>query len=82
MTSRLVREQRPPVWATLAPALYLFACALAFGRSLMDRSIDIGIAGLLVAVGLVPAFVIPAIFSSRGTRLKASNEGLVVDGIS
>jgi hypothetical protein len=46
----------------------------------MDRSIDIGISGLLVAVGLVPAFVLPAIFCTRTTRLEATPEGLLVDG--
>ncbi|MDB4936323.1 MAG: hypothetical protein JWP87_3295 [Labilithrix sp.] len=75
-----VREERAPLWATLAPALYLFACALCVRSVLMDRSIDIGIAGLLVAVGLAPAFALPAIFSTRNARLGASNEGLLVDG--
>jgi hypothetical protein len=75
-----VREQKAPLWATVAPVLYLFACALAVRSVLMDRSIDIGIAGLLVAVGLAPAFVLPAVFSTRSARVAASNEGLLVDG--
>lgn len=75
-----VREEKAPAWAMIAPALYLFACALAVRSVLMDRSIDIGITGLLVAVGLAPAFAIPAIFSSRSTRLSGSNEGLLVNG--
>jgi hypothetical protein len=75
-----VREERAPLWATAAPVLYLFACALAVRSVLMDRSIDIGIAGLLVAVGLAPAFALPAVFSTRSMRLGASNEGLLVDG--
>jgi hypothetical protein len=74
------REERPPLWAVLAPPLYLFACALCVRAFAMDRSMDIGIAGLLVAVGLAPAFSLPAIFSTRGVRLGASNEGLLVDG--
>lgn len=75
-----VREEKSPLWATLAPALYLFACALCIRAVVMDRSIDIGIAGLLVAVGLAPAFALPAIFSTRSARIAASSEGFVVDG--
>src|SRR5689334_8631368 len=75
-----VRETKPPTWAVLAPALYLMACALAIRSVAMDRSIDIGIAGLFVAIGLAPAFAIPAIFSTRGARLSACAEGLLVDG--
>jgi hypothetical protein len=75
-----VREEKSPTWALAAPALYLFACALAVRSVVMDRSIDIGITGLLVAVGLVPAFALPAIFSCRCTRLSASSEGLLVNG--
>lgn len=75
-----VREERPPLWAIAAPVLYLFACAAAVRSILMDRSIDIGIAGLLVAVGLAPAFVIPAVFSTRRARIAVSSDGLLVDG--
>jgi hypothetical protein len=75
-----VREERPPLWAVLAPALYLLACAACVRSVLMDRSIDIGIAGLLVAVGLAPAFAVPAVFSTRSVRIAASSEGLLVDG--
>lgn len=75
-----VRETKPPAWATLAPATYLMACALAIRSCLLDRSIDIGIAGLFVAIGLAPAFAIPAIFATRGARLGVTNEGLLVDG--
>ena len=46
----------------------------------LDRSIDIGIAGLLVAVGLAPAFALPAIFSTRTTEIAAADEGLLVGG--
>jgi hypothetical protein len=75
-----VREERAPLWAMAAPVLYLFACAAAVRSILMDRSIDIGIAGLLVAVGLAPAFAIPAVFSTRSARIAISNDGLLVDG--
>jgi hypothetical protein len=76
----VVREEKPPTWAVLSPLAYLLACAGCVRSVLMDRSMDIGIAGLLVAVGLVPAFVLPAIFSCRRTRISAAPEGLVVDG--
>ena len=75
-----VREEKPPTWAMLAPALYLLACAGCIRSVAMDRSIDIGLCGLLVAIGLAPAFALPAIFSTRGMRLAASPEGLLVDG--
>ena len=75
-----VREEKPPTWAMMAPLLYLFACAAAVRACVLDRSIDIGITGLLVAVGLAPAFVLPAIFSTRGTTLAAADEGLLVSG--
>lgn len=75
-----VRETKPPTWAMLAPALYLMACAFAIRSVAMDRSIDIGIAGLFVAIGLAPAFAIPAIFATRGTKLSATTEGFLVDG--
>ena len=75
-----VREEKPPTWAMMAPVLYLLACAACVRAVVLDRSIDIGIAGLLVAVGLVPAFVLPAIFSTRATEIAAADEGLVVGG--
>jgi hypothetical protein len=75
-----VREEKAPTWAMMAPLLYLFACAAAVRSVLLDRSMDIGISGLFVAVGLVPAFVLPAIFSTRGTKISAADEGLLVDG--
>lgn len=75
-----VREQKAPAWAMVFPALYLFACALAVRSVVLDSSIDIGLTGLLVAVGLAPAFAIPAVFSCRARRLAASSEGLLVNG--
>ena len=74
------REEKPPIWAVLAPALYLLACAGCVRAVAMDRSIDIGISGLLVAVGLAPAFALPAVFSTRTTRLGVHEGGLLVDG--
>jgi hypothetical protein len=75
-----VREERAPTWAMMAPLVYLLACAACVRACVLDRSIDIGIAGLLVAVGLAPAFVMPAIFSTRGTSLGAADEGLLIGG--
>lgn len=75
-----VRENKAPLWAMLAPLAYLLACAGCIRSVLMDSSIDIGIWGLLVAVGFAPAFALPAIFSTRSSRIAASPEGLVVDG--
>lgn len=75
-----VREEKAPTWAMLAPAIYLFACALAVRSVVMDRSIDIGLLGLLVAIGLAPAFALPAIFCLRTIRLAATSDGLLVDG--
>jgi hypothetical protein len=76
----LAKEDRCPLWALAAPALYLFACALCVRAIAMDPSADIGIYGLLVAVGLVPAFVLPGVFSTRTVKLAVSEAGLVVDG--
>ena len=76
----VVREEKPPLWAVLAPPLYLLACGLAIRSVAMDRSIDIGLCGLLIAIGLAPAFAIPAIFSTRSMRISACDEGLIVDG--
>lgn len=74
------REDRSPIWAMLAPALYLAACALSVRAVLLDPSADVGVPGLLLAVGLVPAFVIPAVFSARRVTIAASDDGLVIDG--
>lgn len=75
-----VREAKPPLWAVLAPLTYLLACAGCIRAVVMDSSIDIGISGLFVAVGLAPAFVLPAIFSTRSSRISASPEGMIIDG--
>jgi len=74
------REQRPPVLATVAPLLYVFACALAVRSVLLDSSIDVGITGLFVALGFAPAFTLPVIFGTRRADLALSADGLVVDG--
>lgn len=73
------QENRPPLWALLAPLLYLTACGACIHAVAMDGA-EIGIYGLLVAIGLVPAFVLPAVFSTRSVKLSASDGGLVVDG--
>lgn len=74
------REEKPPIWAVLAPAIYLLAAAASVRSVMMDRSIDIGLYGLLIAIGLAPAFAMPAIFSTRTTKIAACDEGLLVDG--
>ena len=75
-----VREEKAPIWAVLAPAIYLLACAGCIRAVAMDSSIEIGLNGLLVAVGLAPAFAMPAIFSTRRSRISASPQGIVIDG--
>lgn len=81
MTMRLeVRESRPPIWASAAPALYLLACALCVRAYFLDRSADVGLAGMLVALGLAPAFAIPVVFASRKARLETDGDRLSVDG--
>ncbi len=75
-----VREEKAPLWAVLAPLAYLLACAGCIRSVVMDSSIDLGISGVLVAVGFVPAFALPAIFATRSTRISASVDGLLVDG--
>jgi hypothetical protein len=72
-------ENRPPLWAILAPVLYLVACG-ACVHSVATDGTEVGIYGVLVAVGLVPAFVLPAVFSTRRVMLSANEGGLVVDG--
>src|SRR5689334_6776605 len=72
-------ERRSPLWALAAPALYLAACALAV-RSVLLGYTDAGIAGLLLAAGLLPAFAIPAVFATRRARLAITPDGLTIDG--
>jgi hypothetical protein len=76
----VAREARSPVWAVLAPLFYLFACALSVRAISLDPSADIGVPGLLLAVGLVPAFVIPGVFTTRKVLIAACEDGLLVDG--
>lgn len=80
MDGCVAREDRSPLWALLAPALYLAACALSVRALMLDPSAEIGVPGLLLAVGLVPAFVVPAVFSARSVKIAAAEEGLLVDG--
>jgi hypothetical protein len=75
------REDRPPVLAILAPLFYVAACAgAALWAKSVDPSADVGVQGLLIAVGLVPAFVIPAIFGTRSVLVAVASDCLVVDG--
>lgn len=76
----VAREETPPLLALVAPALYLAACAGAVWAKTIDPSADVGVQGLLIAVGLVPAFVVPAVFSSRSVLVAVTGEGLLVDG--
>lgn len=81
MSLRLeVREVRSPLWALAAPVVYLGACALAVRAHLLDPSADVGVAGLLMAVGLPPSFAVPAIFATRASRLDTDGELLRVEG--
>jgi len=80
MPSFVAKEDRCPLWARLAPVLYLIACAACVRAVLLDPSADIGVYGMLVAVGLVPAFVLPGVFSTSNTRLAATPDGLAIDG--
>jgi len=73
------RENRPPLWALAAPVLYLIACGACIHAVAMDGA-EVGIYGLLVAIGLVPAFVLPAVFTTRSVKLGTSDGGLVVNG--
>jgi hypothetical protein len=75
-----VREKRCPLWALAAPGLYLAMCLVAIRAVFVDR-VEVGVAGILLAVGLVPAFAIPAVFCTRRTRLEMTNEGLTIDGV-
>jgi hypothetical protein len=72
-------EARRPLWARLAPALYLLLCAAAIYR-VYQLNLDAGIHGLLLAIGLVPAFVIPVVFTATRVCLAITDAGLLVDG--
>ena len=74
-----VQEKRCPLWALVAPGLYLLACLAAVRSVLVDRA-DVGVAGILLAAGLVPAFAIPAIFTTRRVSLAMTDDGLAIDG--
>jgi hypothetical protein len=74
------REKRTPTWAVLAPVLYLLACGLA-ARAVFENHDDAGVPGLLAAVGLCPAFVVPAVFSTCRVRLSLVDGGLAVSSL-
>jgi hypothetical protein len=78
--SLAAREKRTPTWAVLAPVLYLLACGLA-ARAVFQAHDDAGVPGLLAAVGLFPAFVIPAVFSTCKVKLAAADGGLAITGL-
>lgn len=81
MSLRLAaREVRPPMWAMAAPVFYLGACALAVRAHVLDPSVDVGVSGLLMAVGLPPCFAVPAVFATRGATLETDGELLRIDG--
>lgn len=82
MTTRAIeaREKRTPLWAMLAPIVYLLACGLAARAVFANHDDTAGVPGLLAAVGLLPAFVIPAVFTSCRVRLSVSEGGLVIAG--
>lgn len=59
----------------LSPVLYLLTCGLA-AREAFHSHDDAGVYGLLAAIGLLPAFVIPAIFTTCKVRLSVVARGL------
>lgn len=73
------REKRCPLWALAAPGLYLVACVFAVRGVLVDHA-DAGVAGLLAAVGLLPAFAVPAVFTTRRVRVELGADGVLVGG--
>lgn len=75
--SLAAREKRTPTWAVLAPVVYLLACGLA-ARAVFHSHDDAGVPGLLAAVGLFPAFVIPAVFSTCKVKLSVTEGGLAI----
>jgi hypothetical protein len=80
MLALAAREEKAPIWAGLVPVLYLAGCAMAVGKVTQESGSDVGIAGLLLAVGLIPAFVVPVIFASRKVMLGITIRGFSIDG--
>lgn len=76
-----VHEERCPAWALVAPVLYLLACVAAIRAVLVDGS-EVGVAALLLAAGLVPAFAIPAVFDTRRARLAMAGDTVSIDGVA
>src|SRR5687768_3978706 len=72
-------EKRIPLWAAATPVLYLLACLLAVRASFVNQE-GASLAGFLIAIGLFPAFVIPAIFTQSAVRLSTNGDGLLIDG--
>jgi hypothetical protein len=75
------REKKTPLWAVLAPVVYLLACGLAARAVLSNHDDAAGVPGLLAAIGLLPAFVIPVIFSTCKVRLSVVDRGLSIGGL-
>lgn len=75
-----VEEKRCPAWALAAPVLYLLACFAAVRAVLVDGS-EVGVSAIVLAVGLLPAFAIPAIFNTRRARLVMGEDALFIDGV-
>ncbi|HVH47358.1 MAG TPA: hypothetical protein VM925_33715 [Labilithrix sp.] len=74
-----VREKCCPLWARAAPLVYLALCLAAIRAVVLERS-DVSIAGILICVGLVAVFVVPAVFTTRRARLAMTSDGLAIDG--
>ncbi len=72
-------EQRIPLWAAATPVFYLLACLLAVRASIIDHQ-GASLAGFLIAIGLFPAFVIPAIFTTCSVHLSTDGDALLIDG--
>lgn len=73
------RERRVPLWARVAPVLYLGMCSLAVRQALASRT-SVSITGILIAIGLVAVFALPAAFATTRARIAMTEEGLRIDG--
>jgi hypothetical protein len=72
-------EKRSPLWARVAPCLYLLASAAAVRAVIVNNS-DAGLAGVLVVMGFVSVFAIPAVFDTRRTQISVTDVGVIIDG--
>lgn len=76
----VAREARCPLWAAMAPVVYLAACALAARAVVGDPTAEVGIWGVVAAIGLVPAFAIPVVFASCKVTIGVADGALSIDG--